>query len=319
MGAWNQTYFCWMVRFPYTPTTCPVCKQDGSYRISPTITANFPVALGLNFGFQRINLVMALPSCLTINSPLTIPRRLYFSEASSEDGGLTAQITFHDWLYVLDDVEYSEGATGTWTLSAAVSALLRAAKSLIVPVFDGALGSEVIRKCIPQNTSCREALRLCAQAARCTCFLDRQNQLRFIRPALSTAVDEWTRDALVEDAQIKVGQLYNVVKLVALDDYVENAEEIVYTAKNVNVDDIERVYEVTNPLVQNGDAVAQWILAWIQRRVTYSARYRGNPALDLLDTVKIHDVYAVNGSALMTSHEFEYDGGLSAEAKAVRG
>lgn len=256
---------------------------------------------------------------LIINNEPVYMGRAYFTTAESEDGGLTASITFNDRLLVMDDMEYNGGANGTWTLSAAVSAILTASGTGITAVFDGSLGNTTIKKSIPQGTSVREALRLCAQAAMCTCYIDRNNQLHFFSPSVaSTADEEWTRDVQHEDAQIKVGQLYNVVQLTVGNEYVENAEDVVYTAKNVATDDFERVYEVSNPCVNDGNAVAQWILGWIQRRVSYEVTTRGNPALDLLDTVQIDDIYGVNGLAVLTQLDYSYDGGLECDAAAIR-
>lgn len=244
--------------------------------------------------------------------------RQYFTSAESEDGGLTAKITFNDRLLVMDDMPYNGGADGTWTLSAAVTALLTASGTGIEAVFDGALGQTVIRKCIPEKTSIRDALHMSAQAAMCTCYMDRENRLHFFVPAVNAAADEWTRDVQHEDAQVKVGQLYNVVQLTRRNDYVENAEDEVFTAKNVAADDFERIYEVTNPLVQDGAEVAAWLLGWVQRRVSYDVTVRGNPALELLDTVQIDDIYGVNGKALLTQLNYDYDGGIKCNAEAIR-
>src|SRR5699024_11070734 len=149
---------------------------------------------------------------LIVNDEPIYMGRAYFTSAESEDGGLTASITFNDRLLVMDDMEFNGGADGTWTLEAAVSAILTASGTGITAVFDGSLGNTTIKKSIPQGTSMREALRLCAQAAMCTCYIDRNNELHFFTPSVaSTADDEWTRDIQHEDAQVKVGQLYNVV------------------------------------------------------------------------------------------------------------
>lgn len=256
---------------------------------------------------------------LIINDESVYMGRGYFTSAESEDGGLTASITFNDRLLVMDDMEYNGGADGTWTLSAAISAVLEASGTGITAVYDGTLGDTTIGKNIPQGTSIREAIRMSAQAAMCTCYMDRQNQLHFFTPSVSTtADDEWTRDVQHEDAQVKVGQLYNVVKLTVGNEYLEDHEDAVYTASNIETDDFERVYEVSNPLVQNGNGVAQWILGWIQRRVSYEVTTRGNPALDLLDTVKIDDIYSVNGNAVLTQLDYSYDGGLECDAAAIR-
>lgn len=244
----------------------------------------------------------------------------YFTEASSEDGGLTASLTFHDALYALDDVPYQNGTSGTWTLAQAVQDIIAVTGRKLTAVYDDGLGSTIIRKCIPQDTSCREALRLCAQAAMCTCFVDWQNRLHFSRPEIREAADEWTRDVQHSEAQITVGQLYNAVRLTRRDEYADEEEsaEEVFTARNVGADEAECVKEIDNPLAQDGDAVAAWILAWVQRRVSYAVTYRGNPALDLLDTVQIDDVYRVNGKAILTEQRLDYDGGLTSHAAAIR-
>lgn len=239
--------------------------------------------------------------------------RRYFTAAESEDGGLTASLTFHDRLLVLDDVQYTGTETGTWTLQTAVTTLLTASGTGLTAVFEAGLASVVVGR-PDAGTTLREALRQVAQAAMCTCCVDRSDRLHFVRPALATApVSEWGLDVQHGPAQVKVGQLYNVVKLVTVD-------ETVYWARNVATDDIERVYEVSNPCVTAalGASVAAWVLGWVQRRVTYEVTTRGDPAVDLLDTVRICDVYGVDGDALVTQLDYSYDGGLTCDAAAIR-
>lgn len=256
---------------------------------------------------------------ITVNGSPVYMGQSYFTSAESEDGGLTASITFNDWLYVLDNVEYTGAGSGTWTLQQAVTALLAAASAEFTAVYDGSLASVVIANTIPEGTSVREGLRLCAQAAMCTCYVDRNNALHFSQAAVaSSPVDVWGLDVQHGDAQVKVGQLYNVVKLVTGTD--AEGEDIAYYAKNVATDDMERTYDVSNPCVTAamGNQVAAWILGWIQRRVSYEATVRGNPAVDLLDTVQIDDVYGVNGDAVVTQLNYNYDGGLTCDAAAIR-
>lgn len=255
---------------------------------------------------------------IAVNGDAVYMGRAYFITAESEDGGLTASITFNDWLYVLDNVEYTGAGSGTWTLKAAVTALLAKVSDKFTAVYDTGLDGVVIGNTVPENTSIREALRLCAQAAMCTCYIDRNNALHFTRPALSTPADEWTLDVQHSAAQIKVGQLYNSIKLTA--GQSADGEDVVYYSRNIVSDDIERIYEVSNPCVTPalGQQVANWLLAWVQRRVSYELTTRGNPALDLLDTAKIDDVYGVNGNAIITQLDYSYDGGLTCDAEAIR-
>lgn len=247
--------------------------------------------------------------------------RAYFTEADSDDGGLTATITFNDRLYVLDDIEYNRGRSGTWTLKEAVNTLLEASGTGITATFNNHAAIP-IRMCIPTGTSIREALRLCAQAAMCTCYMGRDNTLHFYSPVIGDAAqDALTRDTQHEDAQITVGKQYNIVELTAEDAFAEDdAKESVYTAGTVESGDFERVYSVSNPLVAEsmGAMVAQWLLYWIQRRVSYEVTTRGNPALELLDTVQIEDVYGVDGNAVLTELNYEYDGGLECDITAIK-
>ena len=112
--------------------------------------------------------------------------------------------------------------------------------------------------------------------------------------------------------------MYNAVKLTVSVDAA--GEDLVYYAKNIATDDMERMYEVSNPCVTAamGNQVAAWILGWVRRRVSYEATVRGNPAVDLLDTVQINDVYGVNGEAVVTQLNYSYDGGLTCDAAAIR-
>lgn len=241
--------------------------------------------------------------------------RFYFTSAQSEDGGLTADITFNDRILMLDNVIYNSGASGTWTLSDAVASILNVAGFEIETKYNGMDGT-VIRKCIPENTTCREALRLACQAAMCSCYINRDYVLEFFSPVAGEPMDNITRDAQSKDAQISVEERYNVVMLTARDDFAGTT--LTYTAKNIGEDESELVYQVDNPLVNDGNAVASWILAWKQRRVKYDLAYRGNPALDIFDTAKIFDIYGVNGNAVITQQRYSYNGGLEADAKAIK-
>lgn len=249
--------------------------------------------------------------------------RQYFTSAQSEDGGLTASITFNDLLIALDNIEYNKGKAETMlTLSELVEDILLSTGTGISAVFEGQLGQSLIWQSIPRKTSVREALRLCAQAAMCTCYLDRNNQIHFCTQQISgEPADIWSMDVQYPGAQIKVGEYYNSVKLeVENGDVDEEGELITYTyeASNIAEGDFERLYEVSNPLVVDGDAVAQWILEWVQRRVSYEVELRGNPALDLLDLVQINDIYGVNGTAVITKLDYSYNGGLKCDGEAIR-
>lgn len=290
------------------PTNEFVAKIDNSNRIYNMINPE-----GL-FAFLQEG---QFATCsISINGEEIHMGRYYFTSAKSEDGGLTADITFNDRIFMLDHATYQIGASGAWTLSDAVSSILSAAGLEIETNYNG-MGDTIIRKCIPKNTTCREALRLASQAAMCSCYINRDYILEFFSPTAGDSADNITRDTQVQDAQISVGERYNVVSLSVRDDFA--GTEATYTAKNIEEDESEMIYQVDNPLVNDGNTVAAWLLAWKQRRTSYDLTYRGNPAIDIYDMAKIFDVYDVNESALITQQKYAYDGGLEADMKAIRG
>ena len=243
----------------------------------------------------------------------------YFYAAESDDSGLTATITFNDRLLLLDDVVFNGGASGTWTLQEAITAILTAAEIKTAPTFEDGLESVVIRKCIPQGTSAREAIRMCAQAAMCTCYVDPNDSLHFIRPVLKeTPDDQLTRDRLAEEPTVNIGDRYNAVTIKRSNSYTSSTSEESYTLSAAEEGDMVITKEISNDLVNDMESWAQWALPWIQRRTSFNIDYRGNPALEMGDTVQVYDAFDVNGMALVESHDLEFNGGLSGSMTARR-
>ena len=243
----------------------------------------------------------------------------YFYAAESDDSGLTASITFNDRLILLDDVVFNGGSSGTWTLQEAITAILTAAEIKTAPTFKDDLESVVIRKCIPQETSAREAIRMCAQAAMCTCYVDPNDSLHFIRPVLKEIPDDQlTRDRLAEEPTVNIGDRYNAVTIKRNDSYVEDTEEESYTLSAAEEGDMVITKEISNDLVNDMQEWAQWALPWIQRRTYFDIEYRGNPAIEMGDTIQVYDAFNVNGMALVESYNLEFNGGLSGSMTARR-
>ena len=76
---------------------------------------------------------------------------------------------------------------------------------------------------------------------------------------------------------------------------------------------------VRNPCVAsaNGNAVAAWLLARYARQKQYKVKNRCDPALELLDAVRISDAYGQDDASLITGITAHYAGGLYAETEAV--
>lgn len=242
----------------------------------------------------------------------------YFYSAESDDNGLTASITFNDRLIFLDDVMYNKGKDGSSTLSALVEDILITAGITTPPTFEpDAFGT--IRTCIPQNTSAREAIRMCAQAAMCSCYVDANDSLHFFRPKIKdTPDDQLTRDRISEEPTVSIGDRYNAVTVKRSNSYEENSEEESYTLSAAGAGEIVIEKEISNDLIVNLEQWAKWALPWIQRRTTFDIEYRGNPAIEMGDTVQVYDAFGVNGMAYVESYQLDFDGGLSGSLTARR-
>jgi len=243
-----------------------------------------------------------------------------FSKSESGDDDITGEITANDYvLSKLDLSVFSGGSNTTATLQTAVNTIL----SGLGITASFATPSYVVGMTIPRGTTKREAIRYLAQAAMCSVWVDRAGVLQ-IRPLTVsvTANDELTADRMPSMGGISVSEPVEVVRLRVSNEYTTDLDgnprstEIQYTAGTGTK---EKSYG--NPCVAavNGQAVANWLLAQNNKRIQYDKPNRGNPAVEVGDTLKIYDAYGENRNAVVVSQEFSFDGKLSAKTKAVGG
>jgi hypothetical protein len=133
-----------------------------------------------------------------------------------------------------------------------------------------------------------------------------------IRPldVSETADDELNPDNMYSMGGVGVSEPVDCVELTVYNEYAET--ETLYTSGAGR-----RVKAVENPCAHNGQEVADWILAQCNRRIRYDKQNRGNPAVEIGDTLKIHDAYSENRNAVVIGQDINFDGGLSAKTKAV--
>jgi hypothetical protein len=243
--------------------------------------------------------------------------KFYYTTSKAEDDSLTAQITGNDLFYTLNNSICRIGSTGTWTVNDAVNAVILDSGLNITVNIPSIIGIRTINKCIPKNTTHREVLRLIAQAAMCTCYFNRLDELVFAEITEGTVVDTLNNSNMYKPAKISDLGRVNKIELVVYNEYsqVEN----IYTASNKEVGETDKVKTVNNPLAYNGQAVANWLLAMAQMRIKYELQERGNPAREITDTVKIYDAYNENRNAVITKEEFNFDGTLRANTVARGG
>lgn len=237
--------------------------------------------------------------------------RFYFQSATAKDSALTAQITAYDRLYWLDTTQYNGGSSGVSTLEEVVASVLEGT-GLSVDLPTDKKSTPVL-KSIPQGTSVREALRLLAQAACLSCWIDRDGTLVMRELTLADPVDALTADNMESMDGLSVTEPVEAVVLTVRDEYAD--QEFEYTAGSGS-----NCIEVSNPCVQDLGTVAAWILAVKQRRLTVDSISRGNPAVELGDTIAVESAFGETVPAAVYGYELSFSSdGLSETFYAIGG
>ena len=257
-------------------------------------------------------------------------KNLFFKEFSSDNDNMTANFSFCDRAEFFDKVEIKADekiagkgilvnssvspaqkvsiTSGKMTLQAAVERLL-SSTGVSAKYFDGA-GSTEVYMWIASDSSLRSVLLKLAQAAMCLCWIDTDGYLCFGNIKQKTSVDtinsknrySWSGEKLA-----------NFVDCVILDKTRDEEEDQTYTAgSGINVVTID------NEFVQSGQAVADWLLAQYQKRSLFEIETRGNPALDIGDTISLQDISREYQLVEAYGISYEYDGGLKSTIKAVK-
>lgn len=241
--------------------------------------------------------------------------KFYFTAAAAKDSAVTAQITANDIVLELDGETFDTGSNTTKTLSLAVADVL--AGKNVQTSFEGDLGAAVVGMTIPTGTTKREAIRLLAQAAMCSVWVDRDGVMRFANLSVAeTAASELTADELYSYDGVSVSAKVDAVVVKSQNPFVDGAEEQVYIAGTSGA-----AKTISNPCVTAaaGQAVAEWLLSCYKRRKSYSVKNRCDPAVEVADTIKIADAYGQSGNAAVTEISISYDGGVYANTSAIGG
>lgn len=234
----------------------------------------------------------------------------YFRTAEVSDNIIMPTIRGSDIVLSLDEEAFAGGSGAEMALSDAVALVL---SGLDISVqFGGDAGSRTVIPAL-QSVSRREALRLLAQAAMCAVWCDRRGVIRMESLSLGDPLQELTAHELYDFSGVSIADPVDMAEVVVRNPFVDG-DGIVYTAGSG-----KNVRSINNPCVapSMGEAVAEWVLAWSNRRKVYAVKNRCDPAVELGDTIRIHDIYGGRGTAVVTSIEVEYTGGLSAVTGGV--
>ena len=238
----------------------------------------------------------------------------YFTRAEAKDEAVTAQITANDLLYALDSDIFTGGSAETKPLSEAIAAVL---DGYDIPTnfggYNGQVGQLTVAMAVPEGKSKREAIRLLAQAAMCTAWIDRDGVMQFTPLSVADeAAGALTPDELYDYGGVSVSDKVAGIALKVKNEYADT-EATYYAGLGAPVK------TVSNPCVVSvsGQNVANWLLACYKRRKNYKVKNRCDPATEIADTLQIADAFGQNANAVVTNILIKYNGGLSATTTAV--
>ena len=240
---------------------------------------------------------------------------LFHSLKQSKDG-LTATIKGKDSIILLDSRTYTKGGQGTSTLSTVLNYIVNNT-DINLEYIPQSLKNTIVSKTTPKNTSRRAATHYFVQASKATCYLTRTGTLKIKSLDPSVPVDTIDYNCMYEKSIANLSDYVDRIRLVVTDEYAESTEAgdntVVYyggTGRHYRKVENNCVYS------GSGTSVAEWLLKQASRRVYFEIEYRGNPAIELGDTIRIK-TSSRTYLAVVYSQSFEYDGGLKVTLKAI--
>ena len=146
-----------------------------------------------------------------------------------------------------------------------------------------------------------EIVQLCANAACCVMYQDRQGVLR-VEPLRENA-SGYAIKRYVSYAHPEF-HLTKPLKSVSVNDGMGVAE-------NASIGEIQTLDNklITDELMAN--RVAEWVRKTLEGRRTLSGEYRADPTLDVFDKIAVESKYGMNNAIYVTSIEYSYTGAFS--------
>ena len=235
-----------------------------------------------------------------------------FDSLKQINGGLTAEITAKSATTYLDGQNYV-GEHGTTTLNNAISNVL-SGSGISVIYSPSSLANTTVSKATPKDTTKRAAVHYFAQASKATCYFDRDGVLNIKSLEASDYVDNINITNIHNSDIARMSEYVNMIRLTVKDEYTDPETSNTYYGGS-------GLYyrELQNNCVHsgNGTAVAQWLLRQYERRVYFEIEHRGNPALELGDTIRITTADGMRYIAVIYDLLFEFGNGLKCTIKAV--
>ena len=242
----------------------------------------------------------------------------YFTSADASKSAILPSITAHDRVYALDGRDFNGGRDEETTLQEAVEEVL--ADYNIPLAFAPGVELRPVHMSIPPNTKVREAVRMLAQAARCSVYITRDGVLRFADLSLKAAPDGYiTADELYDYSGVGITARVDGVRLTVKDDFRPGKDGTPGRQVTYHTGSGEQIKGYSNPCVADseGQAVCDWLFAVCNMRKKYNVKNRCDPAVEIGDTLNIADAYGNRENAIVTGLDITFGHSLSAQTEAI--
>lgn len=255
-----------------------------------------------------------IASLIIDGEKINVGSKYQFYQLEQSDEGLTTTITARDYIERLDRQAYRNGQNSTTTLNTMLEDILTNS-GISINYGTSSLSNTTVRRTTPKDTTKRAAIHYLTQAARATCFLDRNKVLQVKSlNAGNTFIDSFNMDNIYKSDIFRMNDYVTKIRLTVPNPY--NDPE---TSNTYNSGSGYYYREIENSCVysNNGQAVANWLLQQAKRRTYFEMETRGNPALEIGDTIQVELEDGTVYLAVIYEQIFEYNGGLKATVKAV--
>lgn len=158
--------------------------------------------------------------------------------------------------------------------------------------------------------SCAEILQMCANAAQCVIWQDREGTLRVERKNVPVHDYAVTGDVSYSYPEYELSKPLKSVTV----NYGEDSQYV------LNVGRTGEVQELTNPFISNqkqAEDVAKWVENTIRFRKNVSGEYRADPRLDVFDKIRVEGKYGVNSAVVITNVTYSFTGAFKGSFEGV--
>ena len=266
--------------------------------------------------YSHLNKNQKLQACFVINGETVSMGKAYmFDKLEQTNGGLSAKLTAKDYVRQLNEQAY-DGANDTATLDWLVGDILTGTGVTTKYKSGSILPYVTVNRNTPKDTTKRAAIHYVCQAGDATCTINRDGELYITPFDIANYVDTITPNEVYSNDIIRMDDYVNMIRLTVKNEYVDpETQDVYFGGSGLYYREIQNncVY------VGNGQTVANWLLQQYERRTYFEMKTRGNPAVELGDTVRIIDKNGTAYLAVVYAQEFVYGkgGGLYCNMKAV--